>query len=1095
MIGNEQKVTEEIDASGWLAAFAESPKQAVNDLLWDTFYFGPLNLTDRGQLLAGWLDRLGDSESFAERLDSELTRWVLDNWGWFGRRAEFLVSAWSCLCSVVEFSAKLPEESRLRSCARVLRSGFDDRQRFLGSFSSAPTADPLGVYLAAVAEFQGEDRTLAPFWHWMCELPDGVPYYHARYAMLGLRRLKRADSSQNGTLRAEIVFGLLRLAQAFDRLTRERGLRNDIARNTFLRIAGQTAAAYRDSPRWSEHGLNQVLLLPDRPQRWVLEAVQPLAEAVHHANGRFAARRGRVDKSIEYDRSWSQRAADASTRLKSGDVECLPDVERLLDEERRYAERTGDSHPLVLSLCRFASSSLRFSSDVALRWANEAREWEPNNAFTWTTIKDVLLSRGDIEAALYFAWVAWKRFPENVVVRTGLAEALKKANRYFEAEEIYRQTIREFPESVFALTGLSDILKSLRRYNEAEEVYRKTIEKFPNNVVARTGLAEVLKTLRQYDNAEKVYRETIEMFPDNEVARGGLADTLRRAGAWEEAEKEFRHTVELGHRSPAIFVQLGYMVLRRGEEGRAEALQLANQALQLDPTHRYALRLKEQLQTYNDINLTDAIEEWDKVADSLSETPAFTPSTEYDFWASEDETARREQLQSATNQTSTNEAITPSVKDELTGEVSSVEPQRSIEQTGVEEAREPAQLSEDKVADTSEIESLQATKQMRTSLQHMVTKRTESARPTENKPPEKHDQEKVVELQQPPQTSIQEPSIREAGDVARLKESESIDEGEVQSPPETEQPQTLIRITSGETDDFQQSEDQQTEEGLKTEPPQVLSEPSESLRVEPFAQPSPMQPQYLTLSDSVKVSALTAEAYFYRTWARETSNADLNAYRRLKATTLISMADQLAPQDPQVIAEMLALSMDQEEDSVVRETLKVKLTSHSAAAPLLVLKARLDRATARKEKHLWNDSALTDLCAAPHRLRNLNSALTPLFHFQKGLAALSLRDGAVRIRTAADAFTTFRQTLARRAAEERDDLKGSHDQTTGQFYGFHDWLRVQVGNKVFKGAEQVEQVTVGETEIRDLESNWEERKFVLEEVENVFVDRLMLATL
>src|ERR1043166_3073962 len=1049
MIGNEQKVTEEIDASGWLAAFAESPKQAVNDLLWDTFYFGPLNLTDRGQLLAGWLDRLGDSESFAERLDSELTRWVLDNWGWFGRRAEFLVSAWSCLCSVVEFSAKLPEESRLRSCARVLRSGFDDRQRFLGSFSSAPTADPLGVYLAAVAEFQGEDRTLAPFWHWMCALPDGVPFSHARYAMLGLRRLKRADSSQNGTLRAEIVFGLLRLAQAFDRLTRERGLRDDIARNTFLRIAGQTAAAYRDSPGWSEHGLNQVLLLPDRPQRWVLEAVQPLAEAVHHANGRFAARRGRVDKSIEYDRSWSQRAADASTRLKS--------------------------------------------ADVALRWANEAREWEPNNAFTWTTIKDVLLSRGDIEAALYFAWVAWKRFPENVVVRTGLAEALKKANRYFEAEEIYRQTIREFPESVFALTGLSDILKSLRRYNEAEEVYRKTIEKFPNNVVARTGLAEVLKTLRQYDDAEKVYRETIEMFPDNEVARGGLADTLRRAGAWEEAEKEFRHTVELGHRSPAIFVQLGYMVLRRGEEGRAEALQLANQALQLDPTHRYALRLKEQLQTYNDINLTDAIEEWDKVADSLSETPAFTPSTEYDFWASEDETARREQLQSATNQTSTNEAITPSVKDELTGEVSSVEPQRSIEQTGVEEAREPAQLSEDKVADTSEIESLQATKQMRTSLTHMVTKRKNPAQQTENKPPKKHDQ--VVELQQPPQTSIKEPSIPEAGDVARLKESESTDEGEVQSPPETEQPQTLIRITSGETDDFQQSEDQQTEEGLKTEPPQVLSEPSESLRVEPFAQPSPMQPQYLTLSDSVKVSALTAEAYFYRTWARETSNADLNAYRRLKATTLISMADQLAPQDPQVIAEMLALSMDQEEDSVVREPLKVKLTSHSAAAPLLVLKARLDRATARKEKHLWNDSALTDLCAAPHRLRNLNSALTPLFHFQKGLAALSLRDGAVRIRTAADAFTTFRQTLARRAAEERDDLKGSHDQTTGQFYGFHDWLRVQVGNKVFKGAEQVEQVTVGETEIRDLESNWEERKFVLEEVENVFVDRLMLATL
>ena len=47
------------DASGWLTAFAQSPRQAVADLLWDRFYFGPLNLTDRGQLLAGWLERLG----------------------------------------------------------------------------------------------------------------------------------------------------------------------------------------------------------------------------------------------------------------------------------------------------------------------------------------------------------------------------------------------------------------------------------------------------------------------------------------------------------------------------------------------------------------------------------------------------------------------------------------------------------------------------------------------------------------------------------------------------------------------------------------------------------------------------------------------------------------------------------------------------------------------------------------------------------------------------------------------------------------------------------------------------------------------------
>jgi hypothetical protein len=42
-------------------------------------------------------------------------------------------------------------------------------------FVKPPAADPLGLYLAVVAEFQGEDRSLAGFWHRLCDLPDGVP--------------------------------------------------------------------------------------------------------------------------------------------------------------------------------------------------------------------------------------------------------------------------------------------------------------------------------------------------------------------------------------------------------------------------------------------------------------------------------------------------------------------------------------------------------------------------------------------------------------------------------------------------------------------------------------------------------------------------------------------------------------------------------------------------------------------------------------------------------------------------------------------------------------------------------------------------------
>src|SRR6266705_1855252 len=132
------------DASGWLGAFVVSPKKAVAALLWDDFYFGPLNLTERGQLLAGWLDQLGNTERFAENLDAEFTIWIEENWGQYHYKAESLASAWSCLCSIIEFSSKLPKDSRLKSSAAALRARFAARQRFLGSFSTAPAADPLG---------------------------------------------------------------------------------------------------------------------------------------------------------------------------------------------------------------------------------------------------------------------------------------------------------------------------------------------------------------------------------------------------------------------------------------------------------------------------------------------------------------------------------------------------------------------------------------------------------------------------------------------------------------------------------------------------------------------------------------------------------------------------------------------------------------------------------------------------------------------------------------------------------------------------------------------------------------------------------------
>lgn len=534
------------DASGWLTAFLTDPDVAVSELLLNRFYFGPLNLTERWQLLATWLEALGDNGQFAPRLDSALAGWIQKNWGRFDHPVVTMVSAWTCLASVVEFSAKLPQSSRLVRAAAALRERFPLRERFLGSFSTAPAADPLGFYLAAIAEFQGEDRFLAWFWQSLCDLPDGVPFYHARYAMLGLRRLKAANSLENGTLRAEVVHGLLRLAMAFDRLVRERVLAEQVARPIFRRVAVQVAAAYPGSQRWAEHGLGQALDMRERPQKWGLEAIQPLAVAVRQEQA--GANRSHIPprSSIQADPVWTSRAKVLAAELRNCHTNSLTEIQRLLDEQRRYAEATGDTYFIVHSLRNFAMRILRLRPDIAGGWAEEARSWAPHDPWSWTIMVRIFLKQKDLVRTLRFAWIARKRFPENVVAHNGLAEVLKAAGRYPEAEEVYRQAIERFPENGFVRTG--------------------------------------------------------------------LADTLRRDRRWADAETTYRESIAAGYVASATYIGLAYLLLRKGEAGRAEALSLVDEALRLNPRDSYALPLKQRLQPGQAADVTAIADEWESLA-------------------------------------------------------------------------------------------------------------------------------------------------------------------------------------------------------------------------------------------------------------------------------------------------------------------------------------------------------------------------------------------------------------------------------------------------------------------------------------------------
>lgn len=397
--------------------------------------------------------------------------------------------AWMTLASVVGFSASLPGPSRLTHAARALRSRFGDRDRFLGSFSTAPTCDPLGMYLAAIAEFQ-QDRSLATFWHRLCRLPQGVPPYHARYGLKGLRRLPAASPEEQGTLQPEVVMGLLALAGALDRLARHRRMDEPDARKTFQRLARPLVAAYPNSPRWAEHGLAPLDDLQQRPRDWVLQCVPALAEA-----RRKAVTRGSPPRFLALARNptWGQRVRDLMADLKAGHVDRVPDVEALLAEQRVHAQRSGDSDPLRRTLCNASSRILRSQHRLALKWAEEAAHVAPHDPFAWNTLVRVLM-KSRMARALAVAWMTWKQFPDNPVAHNGLAEVLKAMQRLPEAEQAYRAAVQKFPDDPVAHTGLA-VVTAVRGGDAgreaAERSLLKALELDPKNAHARNFLAKL----------------------------------------------------------------------------------------------------------------------------------------------------------------------------------------------------------------------------------------------------------------------------------------------------------------------------------------------------------------------------------------------------------------------------------------------------------------------------------------------------------------------------------------------------------------------------------------------------------------------------
>ena len=522
----------------WLRVFDADPNVALHDLLLGRSQLGHLTVAEPVELLRGWLCAFGKHGDFARSLDESLSAWIKAYWGQIelpdgASSASLTAVAW---IRVTELLAAAP---RLAASGQALTRHMLSDRRFLNSLAEGRSRDPQANAWLAVATHQ-QDRSLLAQWWQLCELPPNEPWYRGHCGIAGLRALPPESAARAGGFPKEVAEGLNRFGLALWRLQDEGWLDAHLAIEEFQDSLRLNLAAYPFPDRWLSFWRH--VLRRDRSRGDISTWVQTLLPQI--ATGQPANRTQRPVWAI-FDSDWPDRAVTIAEQLRKGVEGAVKNAERLLAEQRRYFDHSGDSSYLVRSATKFSAAIRRNKPAQALEWARLAKKAEPWNSYAWSSEGQALIALGDFPSAIAVCQETVRSFPDNVVAHNGLAKALKAQGRLEEAEAEYRETKERFPDNVYTRNGLAEVLKAQGRLEEAEAEYRETKERFPDDVYTRNGLPQVLKALGRLSDAEQEYRKLKAEFPSSIVPRNNLIAILKKEGRWDDVLNEYQEAMKI----------------------------------------------------------------------------------------------------------------------------------------------------------------------------------------------------------------------------------------------------------------------------------------------------------------------------------------------------------------------------------------------------------------------------------------------------------------------------------------------------------------------------------------------------------------------
>lgn len=402
----------------------------------------------------------------------------------------------------------LPLPNTRNWCAE--RSG--ELRMWLRGFRLGSSRDPEAALLVALA-YQQNNRSLMFTWHEV--IRRGRPVEHVRHALMGLRLMPADDAGavERGLPRA-LLRGLLDYGETLVKSGDKEG-------KSWLEELDFLAAVYPMSPEtWSQHfrDVLQVRAASKDVCNWLYSRF-PVTQQHDKASSK-----GFLKPPNFYD-----QIQPLLQRVQNDFSGIRPALTAVLEQHRRYAQKSGDSFYLTQTFRNVGEHLLEHDPTWVRELAHEAARWEPTEHRSWSLLARALEKEGDWRRAEAMYWNARRRFPHNAQSHTQLGHALLLHGQEDLGEIVLRQATLLFPDNPITWSELGHSLHVTGNYEQAVAVYKEAQQMgFNCDPIIATALTDTLTNLNRLDEAETALQWAEKVVPNDDKSQKKLIRIRQR---------------------------------------------------------------------------------------------------------------------------------------------------------------------------------------------------------------------------------------------------------------------------------------------------------------------------------------------------------------------------------------------------------------------------------------------------------------------------------------------------------------------------------------------------------------------------------------